>query len=115
MTTAAPGNRVLWEGALTQIEGEVSAPNFRTWFKETFIVRVDDGTVFVGVPNPFVKDWLRTKFHRVILKSLRDLSETVRSVEYIITKAERARAAMGARVEARPSQPQPAAAGGHPV
>lgn len=105
--TVAQGNRTLWEGALSQIEAEVSAPNFKTWFKETFIVRVDDGTVYVGVPNPFVKDWLRTKFHRVILKSLRELSEAIRAVEYVVTKADRARAALAA---AQASQGQSAAA-----
>jgi chromosomal replication initiator protein len=79
-------NRSLWEGALSQIEIEVSKPNFRTWFKETAIVRIEDGTVFVGVPNPFAKDWLQTKFHRVILRSLRDLDNGVRAVEYLIVK-----------------------------
>lgn len=83
---ATQEHRSLWEGALSQIEIEVSKPNFRTWFKETSIVRVEEGTVFVGVPNPFAKDWLQTKFHRVILRSLRDLDGGVRAVEYLIVK-----------------------------
>jgi chromosomal replication initiator protein len=83
---ATQEHRSLWEGALSQIEIEVSKPNFRTWFKETSIVRVEEGTVFVGVPNPFAKDWLQTKFHRVILRSLRDLDNAVRAVEYLIVK-----------------------------
>jgi chromosomal replication initiator protein len=83
---ATQENRSLWEGALSQIEIEVSKPNFRTWFKETSIVRVEEGTVYVGVPNPFAKDWLQTKFHRVILRSLRDRDAAVRAVEYLIIK-----------------------------
>lgn len=102
---ATQEHRILWEGALSQIEIEVSKPNFQTWFKETSIVRVDDGTVFVGVPNPFAKDWLQTKFHRTILRSLRDLDGAVRAVEYLIVKE-------GTKRDERPASaaPTPAAA-----
>lgn len=93
---ATQEHRSLWEGALSQIEIEVSKPNFRTWFKETSIVRVEEGTVYVGVPNPFAKDWLQTKFHRVILRSLRDRDAAVRAVEYLIVKE-------GARREPSPA------------
>ena len=40
--------------------------------------------VYLGVPNSFVKEWLCNKYHKFILKSLRDLSLNVRGVEYII-------------------------------
>jgi chromosomal replication initiator protein len=98
---ATQEHRSLWEGALSQIEIEVSKPNFRTWFKETSIVRVEEGTVFVGVPNPFAKDWLQTKFHRVILRSLRERDAGVRAVEYLIVKegARREPAAASASVQ----------------
>lgn len=104
---AAQGNRALWDGALAQIEIEVSKPNFNTWFKDTFILRVDEGTVFLGVPNPFVKDWLRSKFHRVILKALRDVNEVVRAVEYVVTKADRARAVAAREQAAAVAAPTP--------
>ena len=77
----------LWSNALTQIEMEVSKANFSTWFKDTHIAKFDDGVVYVGVPNIFVKDWLSTKFHKTILQSLRNTLETIRSVEYIISQS----------------------------
>lgn len=76
----------LWDSALGQIEMEISKANFSTWFKDTHIVKFDDGTVFVGVPNIFVKDWLSTKFHKTILQSLRNTLETIRAVEYSISQ-----------------------------
>ncbi len=76
----------LWDSALTQIEMEVSKANFSTWFKDTHIVKFDDGIVHIGVPNVFVKDWLSTKFHKTILQSLRNTLETIRSVEYSISQ-----------------------------
>ncbi|OGZ10862.1 MAG: hypothetical protein A3D67_02710 [Candidatus Lloydbacteria bacterium RIFCSPHIGHO2_02_FULL_51_22] len=74
----------VWEGALNEIELNVSRANFTTWFKNTHLIREDSGIVYLGVPNSFVKEWLCNKYHKFILKSLRDLSLNVRGVEYII-------------------------------
>ena len=76
----------LWENALVELELTISKPNFNTWFKDTHIVRIEDGTVALGVPSQFARDWLSTKFHKDILRSLRGLSESVRAVEYVISR-----------------------------
>ncbi len=76
----------LWDTVLMQAELEVSRANFNTWFKDTYISKVDSGTVYLSVPNTFVKDWLVNKYHKTILQSLRNLTEGVRSVEYIINQ-----------------------------
>jgi chromosomal replication initiator protein len=89
MTLPPPTDtKTLWKHVLSAVESSVSSASFRTWFKGTHIVRVEDGTVIVGVPNLFAKDWIHTKHHKTILKTLRELSDVVRSVEYTIsTKA----------------------------
>ena len=79
-------NKKLWDSVLVEMELNLSKPNFNTWFKDTFIVKQEDGAVFVSVPNAFVQDWLSNKFHNTILKSLRRLSGTVQSLQYCITK-----------------------------
>ncbi len=76
----------LWENALVELELTISKPNFNTWFKDTHIVRVEDGTVYLGVPSQFARDWLSTKFHKDIVRSLRMLSDSVRNVEYVISR-----------------------------
>lgn len=81
-------NSQLWEKTLFELEGELSRANFSTWFKNTSILKLDDGVVIVGVPNEFVKDWLQNKFHKTILRSLRNLSENIRGVEYTVCKTE---------------------------
>lgn len=81
-------NTQLWEKTLFDLEGELSRANFSTWFKNTAILKQDEGVVIVGVPNEFVKDWLQNKFHKTILRSLRNLSENIRSVEYTVCKIE---------------------------
>ncbi|HCY26202.1 TPA: chromosomal replication initiator protein DnaA [Candidatus Nomurabacteria bacterium] len=78
----------LWEDCLSEIELSISKANFTTWFKNTHIVKEDLGTIIVGVPNEFVRDWLNNKFHKLILKTLIGRNESIRGVEYVIAKQE---------------------------
>src|SRR4051812_15119412 len=75
----------LWESALAEIELEISKANFSMWFKDTRISRVDDGMVYLSVPNVFIKDWLNRKFHKLIVKCLRNHAD-IRGLEYMVSK-----------------------------
>jgi chromosomal replication initiator protein len=81
-------NKTLWDNVLAQIELGVSKANFSMWFKDTFIIKQDDGTIHLGVPNVFVKDWLINKYHKDILKNLRTFGEHIRNIEYMVSKNE---------------------------
>jgi chromosomal replication initiator protein len=81
-------NKQLWENALVEIELNISKANFSTWFKKTYIVKLEDGIVHLGVPNAFAKEWLYNKYHKFILKALRDISTHIRGLEYTICKNE---------------------------
>lgn len=76
----------LWDDALVSIELSVTPANFKTWFRDTYILALESGTATVGVPNVFAKEWLSDKFHALILKTLRELSPGVRSVEYAVAQ-----------------------------
>jgi chromosomal replication initiator protein len=76
----------LWESVLGDIEQSVSKATFTTWFKDTGIMKQDEGVIYLSVPNQFVKEWLYNKYHKTILKNLRDLNEQVRNIEYVVNK-----------------------------
>ncbi len=78
----------LWKGVLVEIELGVSKANFTTWFKDTHIVKEEGGVVVLSVPNAFVKEWLLTKYHNTILKSLRNINSSISAVEYVVNKEE---------------------------
>jgi len=78
----------LWQSVLVEIELGISSANFTTWFKDTRIVKEDGGIVVLSVPNAFVKEWLLTKYHNTILKSLRGLESSVHAIEYVVNKEE---------------------------
>ncbi len=92
----------LWDSALAEVELSVSKANFTTWFKNTNIVKEEGGIVYVSVPNEFVKDWIINKYHKFILKTMRDLSDSVRGLEYVVSREE-PRAKEVRREEAGPS------------
>lgn len=76
----------IWEGVLAQVELEVSKPNFNTWFKNTFAISLDGTTFILGVPNEFNKEWLYTKFHKLILETLKSFDENIQNIEYVVQK-----------------------------
>lgn len=79
-------NKQLWDSALVDIELSVSKANFNTWFKNTLILKQEDGVIYLNVPNEFAKDWLCNKYHKFILKALRGYGDGVRSLEYVVCK-----------------------------
>ena len=76
----------LWDDALVTIELSITPANFKTWFRDTHIVSLEDGTITLGVPSVFVRDWLSDKFQSMILKTLRELTPYVRSIEYAVVQ-----------------------------
>ncbi|MFA6177749.1 MAG: chromosomal replication initiator protein DnaA [Candidatus Paceibacterota bacterium] len=78
----------LWKSCLLRIESDMSKANFSTWFKNTSIAKEENGIVYIGVPNEFVRDWLINKYHKLITKTIAENYENMRAVEYVITKIE---------------------------
>ncbi len=76
----------LWQATLGELEILLSKPNFSTWFKETFIISFEHEKVIVGVPNAFTKTWLEKKYHPLVIKALRNVSQA--GVKDVIYKVE---------------------------
>ena len=80
-------NRELWQNALVQIELGTSEASFRTWFRNTDITSRETGVVHIAVPSKIVKEWLMEKHHKLILKTLRGLDGSIRTIEYVIHRS----------------------------
>ncbi|MEK7471208.1 MAG: chromosomal replication initiator protein DnaA [Patescibacteria group bacterium] len=78
----------LWKNCLLKIESGMSKANFSTWFRNTSIAKEENGVIYIGVPNEFVRDWLINKYHKLITKTIAENYENMRAVEYIIIKIE---------------------------
>lgn len=81
-------HKKLWDSVLAEVELLVSTAAFSTWFKDTSIEKFEQNVVYLSVPNTFVKEWLASKYHKFILKSLRGFGDDVRAVEYLVSSRE---------------------------
>ncbi len=79
-------HKQLWDSVLVEMELSVSKASFHTWFKDTHIVKQEEGALYLSVPNAFVKEWLLNKYHSAILKHIRGKVPYIHSIEYIVTK-----------------------------
>jgi chromosomal replication initiator protein len=74
----------LWQAVLGEIEVTVSRASFVTWFKNTHMLRYDNDTLVVGVPNIFIKQQLERKFSDLIAGALANNGVTPKTIEYKI-------------------------------
>lgn len=88
LTTMELDTKQLWENTLTNIELSIPPASFKMWFGETHVVRIEGGTVFVGVPNQLTKEWLSERFGKLILKTIREFIDTARAIEYVVSRQE---------------------------
>lgn len=72
----------LWEQVLVEIELSTSKANFNTWFTDTCILRIEEGTAYIGVPNEFVRTWLIEKYDKQIKQLIREFSDSIQRVTY---------------------------------
>lgn len=75
----------LWQSTLTELELQISRPNFLTWFKNSRLMEKDDnGKVLVGLANNFAKEWVENKYNKLILEVFRSLDESIKKIEYSV-------------------------------
>lgn len=75
----------IWHAILGEIELSVSRGSFLTWFKNTKILRLDDSSAVVGVPNIFIKQQLERKYQDLILDLLKKNGADVSSIIFKIS------------------------------
>lgn len=79
----------LWTAVLGDLEIQISKTNFLTWFKQSKILerRSGEGVVLVGLPNNFAKEWVKNRYHKLVLGSLRNFDSSVKGVEYAVVRS----------------------------
>ncbi|WP_461201465.1 chromosomal replication initiator protein DnaA [Anoxybacillus sp. TBDG-1] len=64
----------LWNKALAEIEKKISKPSFETWLKSTTAHSLKGDILIITVPNEFTKDWLESRYTRLIEQTLYDIT-----------------------------------------
>ena len=69
MTALIDSDRV-WQAVLGHLEISLSRGNYVTWFKNTTLLKVENDTTIIGVPNIFIKNQLEKKYAPLIQEAL---------------------------------------------
>lgn len=79
-------SKEIWKTVLGEIELQISRPNFLTWLKQSELLNKDekDGTALVGLPNNFAKEWVKNRYHKIILGSLRNIDGSIKHIDYVV-------------------------------
>ena len=88
------GSKALWESILEEIQRNVRAQQFETWFRNVNLENLSDEALTLRVPNNFYQEWLRRHYVGTIQEALFSVTGQNRAVDFVV-------------------QPQPASA--HPL
>jgi len=77
-------NKELWQSILGELELQISKPNFQTWFKNSSLLEKGDDYIIIGLESAFAKEWVETKYHKLILKIARNFEPEIKELRYQI-------------------------------
>ena len=80
-------NEELWQTVLSELELQISRPNFLTWLKNSRLVEKTEDVSLIALPNNFAREWVELKYHKLILGSIRNLDGSTKKVEYVVEGA----------------------------
>lgn len=72
----------VWQNALAEIEQQISAANFSTWFQDTTLISADNGEVIIGVKNSFYVKQLRNRYLDLITSALKNNNLEVKNITF---------------------------------
>jgi len=106
----------VWQAALGEIEVTLSKGSFLTWFKNTSLVKAEDGVVIVGVSNVFIKQQLEKKYNNLIAETLRKQGIKVDRLDYKMVTISSVKSMSGdvmAQPPVKTNEPESLASSGH--
>jgi len=75
----------IWQVVLAELELSIPKANFKTWFQNTSLSKIEEDTktAVIMVPNNFTKNWLEKRYHKNILKILEKATDgEIKKIRY---------------------------------
>jgi chromosomal replication initiator protein len=74
----------IWGEALAELESIMTTQNYQAWLKDTSCVGYDGGTLTVGVPNTFNKEYLERKIPHLIQKAMQAIGHSEVELQFAV-------------------------------
>jgi len=81
----------VWKNALAEIEQQISAANFSTWFQDTSLISTTDGNIIIGVKNSFHIKQLRTRYLDLITTALQNNNININHIDFEVKTEKKSR------------------------
>src|SRR5512138_1007814 len=72
----------LWEQIKTHLSPRLSGESYQNWLAETSFRGIENGTLYVGVPNEATRAWMQEEYADLISSAIRSLQLPVTSTVY---------------------------------
>ncbi len=73
-----------WQAILGQLQVEMSTSAYNTWVRSAELVKCEDDTFVVGVPNIFARDWLESRLTITVSRLLTAVIGRPQDVKFIV-------------------------------
>jgi chromosomal replication initiator protein len=73
-----------WNRVLRRLRGDLGESQFRSWFQEIHVERVEDGEGVVSVPTRFLRNWVETHYADKLLAAWRAENPAVRRLTIVV-------------------------------
>ena len=87
----------VWKNVLAELEEKISAPQFKTWFKDVELISIDGKDITIGAPNIFVTNQLKTRYDNIIANAFIHNNVEVELIKYVISSTKKVKKATGGR------------------
>ena len=79
----------VWQNVLAEIEQQISAANFSTWFQDTSLLTTDDGHIIIGVKNSFYVKQLRARYLDLISTALKNNNVKINTIDFEVQSTQK--------------------------
>ncbi|MFN2595560.1 MAG: chromosomal replication initiator protein DnaA [Actinomycetota bacterium] len=74
----------LWSKTSIKLKEQISEGNFSAWFGSARGVGFEGGTFLIGVPSPFTKEWIDTRYSRLLRPLVSECAGTELGVTIVV-------------------------------
>ncbi|MCK5744215.1 MAG: chromosomal replication initiator protein DnaA, partial [Caldisericia bacterium] len=78
----------IWTKIQDRLRSEVSAPSYEMWFSSSKLVSESDGRIVISVATDFAKDWIHSKYYKLIKSIADNLTKTNTDIVFVVSKEE---------------------------
>lgn len=75
----------IWRKALENIKQELSEQSFKTWVEPARFQKLEDGALFLEVPDKFYGDWLKEHYQDIIRGSVYEITGSKPEIRYVVS------------------------------